>query len=217
MKIASVLDGADGWFDVDFASEAAEYPDQVFAHSCGLIAPDRMGILRDVFQMRHCSRRGKDIDGSGGAGGGRRPRPIDSQSACENKTEPECGSRDMNEERTLTHGKRQVRRKNQELGRRMEAKGRKNLPSRSAGLDREKMQRLGVAPPRDYSVAGNIELSVFAEEQDRLNALPARGNWRQAIVAERQAHVLHSITRHVCVWLIAIAEVILGPTGEGLF
>src|SRR5256885_13250554 len=116
MKIASVLDGADGWFDVDFASEAAEFPDQVFAHSCGLIAPDRMGILRDVLQMRHCSRRGKDIDGSGGAGGGRGPRPIDSPSPCENKTEPECRRPDMKEETTLGHWQRQRRRNDPGLG-----------------------------------------------------------------------------------------------------
>ena len=103
MKNASVLDGADSLLDVDFASEGAEFLDQVFAHSCSLIAPDRMRMLGDVFKMCHCARRGKGLYGSQGANGWRRSRSENGQSARQKKTKPKYGWRDLVEAWTVSH------------------------------------------------------------------------------------------------------------------
>jgi hypothetical protein len=61
MQVVSVLDGADSLFDVNFASQRAELIDQIFTNLYGLLAADRMRLLRDGFEMSHRSRRGKDI------------------------------------------------------------------------------------------------------------------------------------------------------------
>jgi hypothetical protein len=61
MKIAVVLDGADSLLDANFTAERAELFDQIFPDSCGSVAPDRMRLLRDVFEVSHCSCRGKPI------------------------------------------------------------------------------------------------------------------------------------------------------------
>jgi hypothetical protein len=61
VNIVSVVHATDSLFDMDLASKSAELLDQIFADSGSFIAADRMRLLCNLLEVRHCSRGGKRI------------------------------------------------------------------------------------------------------------------------------------------------------------
>src|SRR4029077_12544477 len=89
VDVPSVMDTAETLFDVRFSAECRQFGDQIIADTRGFFAADRMRLLRDLGEMRHSSRGGKNIWRCGGIDRGWRARSIKRESAHHGEAEPE--------------------------------------------------------------------------------------------------------------------------------